>query len=109
MHSGYHLFPIVTPVLAVPQGKRPAAFPFFYIEPSKKEHLPITQKFTGPISLEQAERIAPIGVCAGAHRGRQGADGGWCVVLALPPLTCTALQDCRFSADIEKKIVEYIF
>lgn len=40
---------------------RPAAFPFFYIEPSKKEFLPIVQKFVGPISRVEAEEIAPIG------------------------------------------------
>eukprot|EP00884_Botryococcus_braunii_P021976 jgi/Botrbrau1/8462/Bobra.0237s0079.1 len=40
---------------------RPAAFPFFYIEPSKKEFRHITEKFTGPLTLKQAEMIAPIG------------------------------------------------
>lgn len=40
---------------------RPAAFPFFYIEPWKKEYLPITAKFLGPISRVEAEKIAPIG------------------------------------------------
>lgn len=44
------------------RGQRPAAFPFFYIEPSKKEFLPLTQKFTGPITQKQAEAIAPIGM-----------------------------------------------
>ena len=42
-------------------GNQPAAFPFFYIEPSKKENLPITEKFTGKLTLPQAESIAPIG------------------------------------------------
>lgn len=42
-------------------GQRPAAFPFFYIEPSKAEFLPITQRFTGPLTRKQAEQIAPIG------------------------------------------------
>ncbi|KAL6775906.1 HPAT1 [Auxenochlorella protothecoides x Auxenochlorella symbiontica] len=42
-------------------GTTPAAFPFFYIEPSKKEFLPIVQKFVGPISRVEAEEIAPIG------------------------------------------------
>lgn len=42
-------------------GQRPASFPFFYIEPSKTEFLPITQKFTGPLTRKQAEQIAPIG------------------------------------------------
>eukprot|EP00884_Botryococcus_braunii_P021975 jgi/Botrbrau1/8461/Bobra.0237s0078.1 len=40
---------------------RPAAFPFFYIEPSKREHRHITEKFTGRLTLKQAESIAPIG------------------------------------------------
>lgn len=43
-------------------GHRPAAFPFFYIEPSKADFLPITQKFTGPLTRKQAEQIAPIGL-----------------------------------------------
>jgi len=43
-------------------GQRPASFPFFYIEPSKTEFLPITQKFTGPLSRKQAEEIAPVGM-----------------------------------------------
>lgn len=30
-------------------------------EPSKKEYLPITEKFTGKLTLKQAESIAPIG------------------------------------------------
>lgn len=42
-------------------GQRPASFPFFYIEPSKTEFLPITQKFAGPLSRKQAEKIAPVG------------------------------------------------
>jgi hydroxyproline O-arabinosyltransferase len=42
-------------------GETPAAFPFFYIEPSKKEYLPITQKFLGPLDRKEAEKIAPIG------------------------------------------------
>lgn len=45
-------------------GNRPAAFPFFYIEPAKKEFLPITEKFTGKLTLRQAESIAPIGELA---------------------------------------------
>lgn len=43
-------------------GDRPAAFPFFYIEPSKADFLPITQKFTGALTRKQAEQIAPIGL-----------------------------------------------
>jgi hydroxyproline O-arabinosyltransferase len=42
-------------------GQRPAAFPFFYIEPSKKEFLPITRRFVGDVTRKQAEQIAPIG------------------------------------------------
>ena len=51
------LKPMPNPII----GQRPAAFPFFYIEPSKKEFLPITQKFTGPLTQKQAEAIPPIG------------------------------------------------
>ena len=40
---------------------RPAAFPFFYIEPAKKDFRHLTEKFTGPLTLRQAESIAPIG------------------------------------------------
>mmetsp|Transcript_36561 Transcript_36561/g.92332 ORF Transcript_36561/g.92332 Transcript_36561/m.92332 type:complete len:560 (-) Transcript_36561:275-1954(-) len=42
-------------------GEVPAAFPFFYIEPAKGDHAPITMKFTGKISRKQLEEIAPIG------------------------------------------------
>ena len=42
-------------------GQHAAAFPFFYIEPSKKEYLPIVQKFVGPISRKESEQMAPIG------------------------------------------------
>lgn len=52
------LKPMPNPII----GQRPAAFPFFYIEPSKKEFLPITQKFTGPLTQKQAEAIPPIGM-----------------------------------------------
>ena len=45
---------------------RPAAFPFFYIEPAKKDFRPITEKFTGPLTLRQAESIAPIGEGVGS-------------------------------------------
>lgn len=38
-----------------------AAFPFFYIEPSKAENVHITKKFTGEITQKQLEEIAPIG------------------------------------------------
>ena len=40
---------------------RPAAFPFFYIEPAKRDFRHITEKFTGPLTLKQAESIAPMG------------------------------------------------
>ena len=59
-------------------GHRPAAFPFFYIEPSKADFLPITQKFTGPLTRKQAEQIAPIGL--------------------LNPPGCTALAICNCQA-----------
>lgn len=49
---------------------RPAAFPFFYIEPSKKEFKHITEKFTGPLTLKQAESIAPIGMLLSSHEKR---------------------------------------
>ncbi|KAK2079342.1 hypothetical protein QBZ16_003033 [Prototheca wickerhamii] len=49
------------PMANLMKGTRPAAFPFFYIEPSKKSYLPIVQKFTGPITRKEAEQIAPIG------------------------------------------------
>lgn len=44
-----------------PPTRPAAAFPFFYIEPSKREFLPIVQKFVGPITLQESEEIAPIG------------------------------------------------
>lgn len=43
------------------KANRPAGFVFFYIEPSKKEFRPITEKFTGPLTLKQVESIAPMG------------------------------------------------
>jgi len=42
-------------------GKNAAAFPFFYIEPSKAEYLPIVQRFVGPINRTESEKIAPMG------------------------------------------------
>jgi predicted phosphoadenosine phosphosulfate sulfurtransferase len=51
----------IRPMPNIMMGQRPAAFPFFYIEPAKKEFQYITEKFTGPLSLKQAESIAPIG------------------------------------------------
>lgn len=53
-----------------------AAFPFFYIEPSKKEYRPIVSKFVGPVSVTDAEKIAPIG-------GWVGRLGGWAVLCLL--------------------------
>ncbi len=47
-----------------------ASFPFFYIEPSKKEFLPITQNFVGPVTRKESEEIAPIG-------GLWSKGGGW--------------------------------
>ena len=48
-----------------PPDGSPAAFPFFYIEPSKTEYLPLVARAlgrkTGRISREEAEEIAPIG------------------------------------------------
>ena len=41
--------------------RTPAAFPFFYIEPAKKDFKHITEKFTGPLTLRQAESIVPMG------------------------------------------------
>eukprot|EP00878_Enallax_costatus_P018039 GHUV01018967.1.p1 GENE.GHUV01018967.1~~GHUV01018967.1.p1 ORF type:complete len:389 (+),score=99.42 GHUV01018967.1:186-1352(+) len=42
---------------------RPAAFPFFYIEPHKDEYIPIVSRFIpgGKLTKADAERIAPIG------------------------------------------------
>ena len=43
-------------------GEDPAAFPFFYIEPTTEKNLPITEKFTGKLeTLEQKSRLFPIG------------------------------------------------
>lgn len=38
-----------------------AAFPFFYIEPAKKEYRSIVETFLGPLTTKEAEQIAPIG------------------------------------------------
>jgi hydroxyproline O-arabinosyltransferase len=43
------------------QGRHAAAFPFFYIEPTKQEYLPIVRRYLGPITRLQAEEVAPIG------------------------------------------------
>jgi hypothetical protein len=47
-----------------------AGFPFFYIEPSKKEFLPITRKFVGPVTRKEAEEIAPIGAGGAVVMGK---------------------------------------
>jgi hypothetical protein len=76
------------------RGSHPAAFPFFYIEPSKKEYLPIVQKFVGPVSRKQTEEIAPIG---GARGGRAvaGPIGGGSPLLLPPcPLCLLCLLLC---------------
>jgi hypothetical protein len=44
------------------QGHHPAAFPFFYISPATPElNLQLTRKYTGNITRQEAEKIAPIG------------------------------------------------
>jgi hydroxyproline O-arabinosyltransferase len=52
---------ILRPIPNMMKGGRPAAFPFFYIEPTKPEYVPITRKFVGPKSRSELEKIAPIG------------------------------------------------
>lgn len=43
-------------------GESPAAFPFFYIEPTKAENIKITEKFVGKLeTLEQQAQLYPIG------------------------------------------------
>ncbi|KAG2501810.1 hypothetical protein HYH03_000310 [Edaphochlamys debaryana] len=54
-----HIF--LRPMPNFMKGNNPAAFPFFYIEPSKAENIHITKKFTGPITQKQLEEIAPVG------------------------------------------------
>lgn len=49
-----------------PPDGSPAAFPFFYIEPSKEEYLPLVARAlgrwrTGSVARDEAEAIAPIG------------------------------------------------
>ena len=52
------LIPYQNPMI----GDKPAAFPFFYIEPSKKEFVPVTQRFIGfDKTRKDCEQIAPIG------------------------------------------------
>eukprot|EP00877_Chromochloris_zofingiensis_P001819 jgi/Chrzof1/11638/Cz06g03080.t1 len=56
-----HIF--LQPIPNLMHGNHPAAFPFFYIEPTKPEYLPIAAKFVtgGTLTKKQAETIAPIG------------------------------------------------
>jgi hydroxyproline O-arabinosyltransferase len=55
-----HVF--LRPLQNLMQGENPAAFPFFYIEPSRKEYVHITQKFVGyDKTRKDCEKIAPIG------------------------------------------------
>eukprot|EP00798_Chlamydomonas_sp_ICE-L_P013404 gene13404-19255_t len=49
----------IRPIPNLMKGDAPAAFPFFYIRPA--EHKAITEKFTGPITMTEIEKIAPIG------------------------------------------------
>ena len=52
------LLPLQNPM----QNDNPAAFPFFYIEPSKKDFVPITKTFIGKDKTRaDCEKIAPIG------------------------------------------------
>ena len=44
-----------------PRAGTPAAFPFFYIEPSKAEHVPLTETLTGPLTRAEVESVPPIG------------------------------------------------
>ena len=48
-----------------PRDGSPAAFPFFYIEPSRAEHLPLVARAlgrrSGRISRAEAEEVAPVG------------------------------------------------
>jgi hydroxyproline O-arabinosyltransferase len=41
--------------------RRPAAYPYYYVEPTKTAYLPHTKKYTGERSLLELEKIAPIG------------------------------------------------
>ena len=44
------------------KGENPAAFPFFYIEPTKDEYIKITEKFVGNLdSIQQKGQLYPIG------------------------------------------------
>ena len=50
------------------KGMHPAAFPFFYIEPARKDYRAITEHFTGALTRKQAESIPPIGERHGVLR-----------------------------------------
>ena len=52
---------IIRPIPNFMTSEAPAAFPFFYIEPGKKDFQPVTQKFTGKLTKAQFDEIAPIG------------------------------------------------
>lgn len=55
-----HIF--LGPLPNIMDGDRPAAFPFFYIEPSKPAFVPITRTFVGASKTRRdLESIAPIG------------------------------------------------
>lgn len=55
-----HIF--LRPLPNLMKGNNPAAFPFFYIEPSKKEFVDITRKFIGMDKTRRdCEKIPPIG------------------------------------------------
>jgi hypothetical protein len=55
-----HVF--LRPLQNLMVGENPAAFPFFYIEPSRKDYVHITQKFIGADKTRRdCEKIAPIG------------------------------------------------
>lgn len=44
------------------KGHTPAAFPFFYIEPTKSEFLHLTERFVGKLkTVKEKEQLAPIG------------------------------------------------
>jgi len=53
---------LLKPMPNLMKGKKPAAFPFFYIEPTKENFLPITERFVGKLeTVEEKSQIAPIG------------------------------------------------
>lgn len=50
------------PMPNIMKGEKPAAFPFFYIEPSRASYTGFVQRFTGPLTQQQLEEIPPIGL-----------------------------------------------